>query len=38
MPLTKIDDKPIASGKPGVVTERLRAEYKRLVMYETGAV
>ena len=38
MPLTKIDDKPIASGKPGVVTERLRAKYKRLVMYETGAV
>jgi branched-chain amino acid aminotransferase group I len=37
MPLTEIDGKPIASGKPGVITERLRAEYKKLVINETGA-
>jgi len=37
MPLTEVDGKKIASGKPGPVTERLRTEYKKLVMDETGA-
>jgi branched-chain amino acid aminotransferase len=37
MPLTKVDGMKIASGKPGPATERLRAEYKRLVTDETGA-
>jgi len=36
MPLTGIDGKTIASGKPGLITGRLKAEYKRLVMDETG--
>jgi branched-chain amino acid aminotransferase len=37
MPLTEVDGKTIASGKPGLITNRLMAEYKRLVMVETGA-
>ena len=38
MPLTVIDGKPVASGKPGLITERLRAAYRKLVLDETGAV
>ncbi|MCJ7764098.1 MAG: aminotransferase class IV [Dehalococcoidales bacterium] len=37
MPLTEIDGKPVASGKPGLITERLRAAYRNLVLDETGA-
>lgn len=37
MPLTEVDGKRIASGKPGPVTKKLRAKYKRLVTEETGA-
>ncbi|HEX79083.1 MAG TPA: hypothetical protein G4O19_02890 [Dehalococcoidia bacterium] len=36
MPLTSIDGKPVGSGKPGSITERLRSEYKGLVKDETG--
>ena len=38
MPLTEIDGKPVASGKPRLITERLRAVYRKLVLDETGAV
>ena len=38
MPLTEIDGKPVASGKPGLITERLRTAYRNLVLDETGAV
>ena len=38
MPLTEIDGKPVASGKPGFITERLRTAYRNLVLDETGAV
>jgi len=34
MPLTGIDGKPVASGKPGPLTRRLMATYKRLVLNE----
>ncbi len=37
MPLIEIDGKPVASGKPGLLTRRLRTEYSRLVLDETGA-
>jgi branched-chain amino acid aminotransferase group I len=36
MPLTEVDGKKIASGKPGPITERLRSEYRKLVINETG--
>ena len=32
MPLTEVDGEPVGYGKPGSVTKRLVAEYKRLVM------
>jgi len=32
MPLTEIDGKPVGSGRPGPLTRRLAAAYKRLVM------
>jgi branched-chain amino acid aminotransferase len=32
MPLTEVDKKPIGSGRPGPVTRKLRAEYKKLVL------
>jgi branched-chain amino acid aminotransferase len=38
MPLTEIDKLPVASGKPGPVTRRLMAAYKRLVLTEEKAV
>ncbi len=34
MPLTELDGKPIGSGKPGAITKRLMAAYKRLVRTE----
>jgi branched-chain amino acid aminotransferase len=37
MPLTEIDSRPVASGKPGPVTRRLMAAYKRLVLTEEKA-
>ena len=36
MPLTEVDGKPVGAGKPGSVTEKLRATYKELVLAETG--
>ncbi|MFC2072383.1 aminotransferase class IV [Chloroflexota bacterium] len=35
MPLTEVDGKPVGSGRPGSLTRRLMAAYKKLVM--TGA-
>ena len=35
MPLTRIDGKPIAEGKPGPITGRLIKAYRRLVKKET---
>jgi branched-chain amino acid aminotransferase len=35
MPLTRLDDKPIGSGKPGPLTQRLMSSYKELVAKET---
>jgi len=35
MPLTRIDDKPIGSGGPGPLTQRLMSAYKKLVAKET---
>jgi branched-chain amino acid aminotransferase len=35
MPLTEVDRKPVGSGKPGPVTQRLREEYKKLVFAST---
>jgi len=35
MPLTLLDDKPIDSGKPGPLTQRLMSDYKKLVASET---
>ncbi|MDI6814753.1 MAG: aminotransferase class IV, partial [Dehalococcoidales bacterium] len=32
MPLTEIDGKPIGSGRPGSLTKRLTAAYRKLVM------
>jgi branched-subunit amino acid aminotransferase/4-amino-4-deoxychorismate lyase len=35
MPLTRLDNKPIGSGKPGTVTQQLMSGYKELVAKET---
>ena len=35
MPLTRLDDKPIGSGRPGPLTQRLMSAYKELVIKET---
>ena len=35
MPLTRLDDKPIGSGKPGPITQRLMSTYHELVAKET---
>jgi branched-chain amino acid aminotransferase len=35
MPLTRLDDKPIGSGKPGILTQRLMSTYRELVAKET---
>jgi branched-chain amino acid aminotransferase len=35
MPLTRLDNKPIGSGKPGLVTQQLMSSYKELVAKET---
>jgi len=32
MPLTEIDGKPVGSGRPGPVTQRLMADYRKLVL------
>ncbi len=34
MPLTEVDGKPIGSGRPGSITKRLMAAYKKLVLTE----
>lgn len=34
MPLTRLDDKPIGSGKPGPVTQQLMSSYRELVARE----
>jgi branched-chain amino acid aminotransferase len=34
MPLTRLDDKPIGSGRPGPLTKRLMSAYKELVIKE----
>ena len=36
MPLTEVDGKPIGTGTPGAVTQRLMAAYKGLVDVETS--
>ncbi len=36
MPLTRLDDKPIGTGKPGRVTLQLMSSYRELVARETG--
>ena len=36
MPLTRLDDKPIGSGKPGALTQRLMSAYKKLIAKETS--
>ena len=38
MPLTELDGKPIGSGKPGALTKRLMAAYKKLVLTELETV
>jgi len=35
MPLTRVDGQPIGSGRPGPVTHKLRAAYRRLVLEST---
>jgi len=35
MPLTHLDDKPIGSGKPGPITQRLMSSYQEMVIKET---
>ncbi|MCJ7655214.1 MAG: aminotransferase class IV [Dehalococcoidia bacterium] len=35
MPLTRLDGKPIGSGRPGLLTQRLMSAYKKLVAKET---
>lgn len=35
MPLTRLDNKPIGSGKPGPITQQLMSSYKELVDKET---
>jgi len=37
MPLTRLDNKPIGSGKPGPVTQKLMSSYQKLVAQETQA-
>ena len=37
MPLTELDGKPISSGSPGPITQRLMAAYKKLVLGITQA-
>jgi branched-chain amino acid aminotransferase len=34
MPLTRLDNKPIGSGKPGRVTQQLMSSYQELVAKE----
>jgi branched-chain amino acid aminotransferase len=36
MPLTRLADKPIGSGKPGPLTQRLMSAYKKLIAKETS--
>jgi branched-subunit amino acid aminotransferase/4-amino-4-deoxychorismate lyase len=36
MPLTEVGDRPIGTGRPGPVTERLMAAYRKLVLAECG--
>lgn len=38
MPLTQIDNKPIGNGRPGTITGRLMAVYKKLVKGEAGKI
>ena len=38
MPLTSLDDKPIGSGKPGPITQRLMSTYQELVTKETQSL
>ena len=38
MPLTRLDGRPIGSGRPGPATERLRRLYREMVVFETSAV
>jgi branched-chain amino acid aminotransferase len=35
MPLTRLDDRPIGSGRPGPLTQRLMSAYKEMVSKET---
>ena len=35
MPLTRLDDKPIGSGKPGPITQRIMSSYQEMVAKET---
>ena len=35
MPLTEVNKKPVSSGRPGPVTQRLREEYRKLVLAST---
>jgi branched-chain amino acid aminotransferase len=35
MPLTRLDNKPIGSGKPGPITQQLMSSYQELVAKET---
>ena len=35
MPLTRLDDKPIGSGRPGALTQRLMSAYQELIIKET---
>jgi len=37
MPLTRLDDGPVGSGRPGPVTERLHRLYQEMVLQETSA-
>lgn len=37
MPLTEVDGRPIASGRPGPITKRLMAAYRKLVLAEGRA-
>jgi branched-subunit amino acid aminotransferase/4-amino-4-deoxychorismate lyase len=37
MPLTRLDDGPVGSGRPGPVTGRLHRLYQEMVLQETSA-
>jgi len=37
MPLTRLDDRPVGSGRPGPVTGRLQRLYQEMVLQETSA-